>query len=154
MLASIIAVAMSNASGCLNSMAASSILDFSAVAGLEQEPAKLLARSRLMTLVWGLVLMGLGFVFMRSNNRVLEMGLTVASFPFGCLLGLFLLGTLDRRANTTGALTGMFFGLAAIVTVWRTTSVAYTWYVLIGSCVTFLAGAAVSRAAGDSKQLG
>ena len=145
LLASIIAVAMSNASGCLNSMAASSLLDFSAAAGLQQDPAKFLARSRRMTLVWGVVLMALGFVFMRSTSRVLEMGLTVASFPFGCLLGLFLLGTVDKRATTTGALTGMFFGLAAIVAVWRTTSVAYTWYVLIGSCVTFVAGALVSR---------
>src|SRR5215475_12979731 len=84
MLASIIAVAMSNASGCLNSMAASSILDFSAAAGWRQEPAKFLAWSRRMTLVWGAVLMGLGFVFMRSNSRVLELGLTVASLPFGC----------------------------------------------------------------------
>jgi SSS family transporter len=144
MLASIIAVAMSNASGSLNSLAASSILDFSAAWGQQQDSSKLLGFSRRMTLVWGVVLMGLGFVFMRWD-RVLELGLTVASFPFGCLLGLFLLGTLNKRANTVGALTGMFFGLAAIVAVWRMTGVAYTWYVLIGSCVTFLVGAVVSR---------
>jgi len=143
MVASIVAVAMSNASGSLNSLAASSILDFSTAAGKQQDAKKFLAMSRRMTLAWGLVLMAFGFV---RWDRVLETGLTVASFPFGSLLGLFLLGTLDKRANTVGALTGMFFGLAATVTVWRTTSVAYTWYVLIGSCVTFLVGAAVSRA--------
>ena len=87
---------------------------------------------------------------MRSNSRVLEMGLTVASFPFGCLLGLFLLGTLDRRANTTGALVGMVCGLAAIIAMWEFTGVAYTWYVLVGSCTTFLVGAIVSRAVRDS----
>jgi SSS family solute:Na+ symporter len=145
MLASIVAVAMSNASGSLNSLAASSILDFSVAAG-RQDPKKLLSLSRWMTLVWGAVLMALGFVFMRWD-RVLELGLTVASFPFGCLLGLFLLGTLDKRANTVGALTGMFCGLSAIVAVWKFTSVAYTWYVLIGSCVTLLVGSAVSRIA-------
>ena len=32
-------------------------------------------------------------------SNLLETGLTVSSFPFGSLLGLFLLGTLDRRAN-------------------------------------------------------
>src|SRR5580765_1802887 len=145
MLASIIAVAMSNASGSLNSLAASSILDFSMAAG-RQDAKKLLSLSRWMTLVWGVVLMALGFVFMRWD-KVLELGLTVASFPFGCLLGLFLLGTLDKRANTVGSLAGMFCGLSAIVVVWKFSSVAYTWYVLIGSCVTFLVGAAVSRAA-------
>jgi solute:Na+ symporter, SSS family len=145
MLASIVAVAMSNASGSLNSLAASSILDFSMAAG-RQDAKKLLSLSRWMTLVWGVVLMALGFVFMRWD-KVLELGLTVASFPFGCLLGLFLLGTLDKRANTVGALAGMFCGLLATVVVWKFSSVAYTWYVLIGSCVTFLVGAAVSRAA-------
>jgi hypothetical protein len=29
--------------------------------------------------------------------------------------------------------------------VWKFSSVAYTWYVLIGACVTILMGAAVSR---------
>jgi solute:Na+ symporter, SSS family len=143
MLASIVAVAMSNASGSLNSLAASSILDFSAAAG-HQDAKKLLSLSRWMTLVWGVVLMALGFVFMRWD-KVLELGLTVASFPFGCLLGLFLLGTLDRRANTLGALIGMFCGLSATVAVWKWSGVAYTWYVLVGSCVTFLVGFIISR---------
>jgi Na+/proline symporter len=76
---------------------------------------------------------------------LLETGLTVASLPFGSLLGLFLLGTLDRRANATGALTGMFFGLATILCVWRYTHIAFTWYVLIGAVMTFVVGSMVSR---------
>jgi solute:Na+ symporter, SSS family len=76
---------------------------------------------------------------------LLETGLTVASFPLGSLLGLFLLGSIDRRANSTGALTGMFCGLAAIIGVREFSSVAYTWYVLVGACMTFLVGASVSR---------
>jgi solute:Na+ symporter, SSS family len=135
-------VAMSNASGSLNSLAASSILDFPTAAGHRQDPAKSLRLSRRMTLIWGLVLMAFGFVRWGS---LLETGLTVASFPLGSLLGLFLLGTIDRRANSTGALAGMLCGLAAIVAVWKFSSVAYTWYVLAGACVTFAVGALVSR---------
>jgi solute:Na+ symporter, SSS family len=142
MLASIIAVAMSNASGSLNSLAASSILDFPAAAGHRRDPAKFLRLSRRMTLVWGLVLMAFGFVRWGS---LLETGLTVASFPLGSLLGLFLLGMIDRRANSAGALVGMFCGLVAIVSVWKSSSVAYTWYVVVGACVTLLVGALVSR---------
>jgi len=149
MLASIVAVAMSNASGSLNSLAASSILDFSVAVG-RPDAKKLLSRSRWMTLAWGIVLMALGFIFMRWD-KVLELGLTVASFPFGCLLGLFLLGTLDKRANISGALTGMFCGLMATVAVWKLSSVAYTWYVLIGSCVTFLVGFVISRATPEQR---
>jgi SSS family solute:Na+ symporter len=142
LLASIIAVAMSNASGSLNSLAASSVLDFSRLRGSSADPAKFLRLSRRMTLAWGLVLMGLGLV---KWGPLLETALTVVSLPFGCLLGLFLLGTFDRRANTRGALAGMIAGLAAILCVFRLTHVAFTWYVLIGASVTFFTGAIISR---------
>jgi solute:Na+ symporter, SSS family len=75
---------------------------------------------------------------------VLEAGLTVASLPFGSLLGLFLLGTLNRRSNAKGALAGMFAGLITVLCVWRLTSIAFTWYFLIGSVTTFLVGSLVS----------
>jgi solute:Na+ symporter, SSS family len=147
LLASIVAVAMSNASGSLNSLAASSVLDFAKLRGQSADPARFLRLSRGMTLVWGLVLMGFGLV---KWGPLLETGLTVASLPFGSLLGLFLLGTLDRGANARGALTGMIAGLATVLSVFQFTSVAYTWYFMIGSIVTFVTGLVASRfLAGD-----
>jgi solute:Na+ symporter, SSS family len=143
LLASILAVAMSNASGSLNSLAASSILDFSRLRGHSADPQKFLRLSRQMTLLWGLVLMAFG---LKKWGPLLEAGLTIASLPFGSLLGLFLLGTLDRNANSTGALVGMFAGLAAILGVFRFTTVAFTWFVMVGAIVTFAVGAAISRA--------
>ena len=104
--------------------------------------------SRRMTLAWGLVLMGFGFV---KWGPLLEAGLTVAALPLGSLLGLFLLGTLDRRANAMGAVIGMFVGLTTILCVLRFTGVAFTWYVMIGSCVTFAVGAVVSRMIGEKR---
>jgi Na+/proline symporter len=76
---------------------------------------------------------------------LLEAGLTVASLPFGSLLGLFLLGTFDRKAHALGALVGMFAGLATVLTVFQLTKVAFTWYFLIGAVVTFLIGSLTSR---------
>ena len=142
LLASIMAVAMSNASGSLNSLAASSVLDFRRLRGQSADPARLLRLSRGITLAWGLVLMGFGLV---KWGPLLETGLTVASFPFGSLLGLFLLGTLDRRANAFGAFTGMVAGLAAVLGVFQFTKIAFTWYVLIGTAATFLTGSFASR---------
>jgi Na+/proline symporter len=69
------------------------------------------------------------------------------------LLGLFLLGTFDREANARGALAGMFGGLAAITYVWKFTHIAFTWYVLIGACITFFVGYAVSRLKSSSSLL-
>jgi Na+/proline symporter len=145
LLAAVIAVAMSNASGALNSLAASSVLDFSILRRGKgpSDPAKLLKLSRRITLVWGFALIFFGLV---KWGPVLEAGLTVASLPFGSLLGLFLLGTFDSRSNSNGSLVGMFAGLASVLLVFRYTSVAFTWFVLIGACVTFAAGTIVSRA--------
>jgi len=151
LLASIVAVAMSNASGSLNSLAASSVLDFSrrgasSAAIRSLTPAGLLRASRVATLLWGGVLMAFGFV---KWGPLLETGLTVAALPMGSLLGLFLLGTLDRRANPRGALLGMVAGLAAVLGVLRFSSVAFTWYVMIGSLSTFFVGAVASRLVKD-----
>src|SRR2546429_6028062 len=88
------------------------------------------------SLVWGFVLMGFGFV---KWGPLLETGLTVASLPFGSLLGLFLLGTLDRKANARGALAGMFAGLAAILRWVRFKRGSFTWALLIGAGGTFVA---------------
>lgn len=142
LLASIVAVAMSNASGSLNSLAASSVLDFAKLRGKTTDARQLLRLSRAMTLLWGLVLMGFGLV---KWGPLLEAGLTVASLPFGSLLGLFLLGTFDRKADALGALVGMFAGLATVLTVFQFTKVAFTWYFLIGAVVTFLIGSLTSR---------
>lgn len=142
LFASILAVAMSNASGSLNSLAASSVLDFTRLRGHGTDQARLLRLSRRATLLWGCVLLGFGLV---RWGPLLETGLTVASLPLGSLLGLFLLGTLDRRATAHGALAGMFAGLVAILSVFAFTPVAFTWYVLFGALTTFAVGAAVSR---------
>jgi SSS family transporter len=154
LLASIVAVAMSNASGSLNSLAASSVLDFSRRHAAEASAkgaapsASLLRTSRRATLAWGAVLMAFGFV---KWGSLLETGLTVAALPLGSLLGLFLLGTIDRRANANGALAGMIGGLATILCVLRFSAIAFTWYVMIGSLTTFFVGALASRVAGSSR---
>ena len=141
-LASIVAVAMSNASGSLNSLASSSIIDLSANRAAT-EHTKPLARPRKMTLVWGLVLGLLGLV---RWGPVLVAGLTIASITYGGLLGVFLLGTWNRRATETGALVGFVTGIAAMIAVRFLTPLAWTWYVLAGTILTFVVGSIASLA--------
>ena len=144
-IAAIFAVAMSNASGSINSMAASSVVDILHLRGRQHgdqtDQARFLRLSRWMTLVWGAVLLLLGTV---QWGPVLEAGLTIASITFGSLLGLFLLATLNRRASARGALSGMIAGLALMLYVRFGTSLAWTWYVLVGTAATFLTGSLAS----------
>jgi solute:Na+ symporter, SSS family len=140
-LASIFAVAMSNASGSLNSLASSSIIDLGG--GRDGGAPGQLMRSRRVTVLWGMVLGVLGLV---RWGGVLEAGLTIASITYGGLLGVFLLGTWNRRANETGALTGFAAGIAAMIAVGFCTPLAFTWYVLAGTIVTFAIGSLASLA--------
>ena len=144
-LASIFAIAMSNASGSLNSLASSSIIDLGARRGgrAEDSSAQQLGRSRQMTIVWGIVLALLGLIHW---GPVLVAGLTIASITYGALLGVFLLGTWNRRANETGALVGFITGLALMIGVKLFTPLAWTWYVLVGTIATYLVGSLASMA--------
>ena len=92
---------------------------------------------------WALVLFGLALLA-RHGGRVIEVGLTIASVAYGGMLGVFLLGVLTRRASERGAMVGMICGLALNLYLWLFTSVAFTWYVVLGSIVTFAVGYAAS----------
>ena len=92
---------------------------------------------------------------------MVEVGLSIASVAYGALLGVFLLGVLTRRANQRGSMIGMAVGFFANLYIWqgsvvlqwlqRTTGlpfaalalsrpIPFTWYVMIGSVITFVIG--------------
>jgi solute:Na+ symporter, SSS family len=140
-LASIFAIAMSNASGSLNSLASSSIMDLGG-GRRSGAGAQSLGRSRMMTLAWGVVLCALGLV---RWGPVLVAGLTIASITYGGLLGVFLLGTWNRRANENGALIGFVSGIGVMIGVQLLHApLAWTWFVLAGTIVTFGVGSVAS----------
>jgi Na+/proline symporter len=96
--------------------------------------------SRIATFVWALVLFALAVLSLHKVGRVIEVGLQIASVAYGALLGVFLLGVLTRRANQTGVMIGMLCGFACELYIWLGTRVPWTWYVAIGTVVTFTVG--------------
>ncbi|HKW89026.1 MAG TPA: sodium:solute symporter [Candidatus Acidoferrales bacterium] len=143
-LAAIFAVAMSNASGSLNSLASSSMIDFARARGADvTDPAGQLRRSRQWTIFWGVLL---GLFGMIKWGPVLVAGLTIASITYGSLLGTFLLVIWNRRATARGAIAGMIAGLVGMAIIhWQFRShLAWTWYVLTGTIITFGVGSLVS----------
>ncbi len=140
LIAAILAAAMSNLSAALNSLSSSAILDFYARFRPQADERTKMRLSRLATFAWALILFALAVIALHKVGRVVEVGLQIASVAYGALLGVFLLGVLTRRANQYGAMFGMLCGFAIELYLWLSTRVPWTWWVMIGTSVTFAAG--------------
>lgn len=138
-IAAILAAAMANLSAALNALASTTVVDlFRARArGISEEKA--LKMAKWTTIVWGVAMLVIAFGA-RNSKSVLEAGLKIGSIPLGPLLGVFLLGVLTTKPRESAAIAGTVTGLATILWVVARTPIAFTWYVLIGTSVTFGAG--------------
>jgi len=163
LVAAILAAAMSNLSAALNSLSSTSMIDFYLRRYPDTSAARRMFLSRAATVVWGLILFALALVS-RRGGPVVEVGLSIASVAYGALLGVFLLGVLTKRTTESGAMLGMLCGFLLDIYVWRAplpewviqlwtsllghapagTRLAWTWYVVLGSLVTFAVGYAAS----------
>lgn len=155
LIAAILAAAMSNLSAALNSLSATSIVDFYLRRKPQASESERVWLSRLATVLWALVLFGLALLS-RHAGRVVEVGLTIASVAYGGLLGVFLLGVLTRRATENGAIAGMACGLAlnlclaAHLEARLGFHIEWTWFVTLGTLVTFVVGYLVSLASKEA----
>jgi len=140
LIAAILAAAMSNLSAALNSLSSSSIMDFYVRLRPQTDEARRLRSSRIATVIWAAVLFALAVLCLHRIPSVVEVGLQIASIAYGALLGVFLLGVLTKKATERGAMVGMLLGFLAEVYLWQFTRVPWTWYVAIGTTVTFGVG--------------
>jgi SSS family transporter len=148
LIAAILAAAMANLSAAFNSLASSSVVDFyKPFVRPDADQRHYLRVARALTLAWGGVLILIALAAQQLHRSVLELALTIASVPYGSMLGIFLLGVLTRRATGRGALFGALLALAVLAGVIGFTTLAWTWYVAFGTVVTFAGGWLVSVAA-------
>ncbi|HLT46057.1 MAG TPA: sodium:solute symporter [Rubricoccaceae bacterium] len=123
LLAGIVAAAMSTLSSSLNALAGATVLDvIERLGGRRPDEAAALRLSRVLTLAWGVVFIGFALLFRSIENPVVELGLGIAGFTYGGLLGAFLLGILSRRARQADA------AVAFVVTVAVMTAVIFGLY--------------------------
>jgi solute:Na+ symporter, SSS family len=140
LIAAILAAAMSNLSAALNSLSSSTIMDFVLRLRPQTDERTRMRLSRLATFCWAIVLFGLAVLALQKVGRVVEVGLQIASVAYGALLGVFLLGVLTRRANQRGAMVGMLLGFGVGLYLWQWTHLPWTWWVALGTVVTFGVG--------------
>lgn len=145
-VAGVLASAMGTLSSSISSLASSTYLDLFRLTKQGQRVTESggVRWSRLFTLLWGVVLIGGAMLFTDTKNPVVELGLKIASFTYGGLLGTFFLGLLFPRTNQRDAFVGFVAGLTAMTLVLTTTSVDFTWHTFIGCGVTIIVGNVVS----------
>jgi SSS family transporter len=132
-IAGLLAAAMSTLSGSISALSSTLVGDiYKPYFGKGKTENQLLDVSRVVALVWSVVLILSAFLFMGSSKAVVELGLTIASFTYGGLLGTFLLGVFFDKAKQTDAIIGFACGILGMVFVIYFTQIAWTWYTIIG----------------------
>lgn len=142
-VAAIFAAALSSS---LNSIAATAVNDLYKPFRPDKDDRHYLRVSHWLTLVWGVLQIGVALLAMRQNRSALDQALSIASLINGPVLGVFLVGTFLRRVSEPPALIGMLASIVVMLYIRFWTPIAWTWYVLIGSVVTLVVAWLVSFA--------
>ena len=120
-------------------------------------PQRELSLSRWITFAWGVILAGAALIFAllqvgagSQRPAVVELGLGIASYTYGGLLGVFLLGLLFKKVGQREAAIGFGAGLVVLLFLVKGPvqdilpgegwSLAWTLYILIGSLVVIGVG--------------
>ena len=142
-VAAIFAAAMSSS---LNSIAATAVNDLYKPFRPDRDDKHYLKVSHVLTLIWGVVQIAVALAVRNQPGSALSMALSIASLINGPILGVFLVGTFLRRVSQPPALIGMLVSIGAMLYVFFGTKIAWTWYVFLGSLITFVVAWAASFA--------
>jgi SSS family solute:Na+ symporter len=134
-VAAIFAAALSSS---LNSIAATAVNDLYKPLRPRRDDKHYLRVSHWLTLLWGIIQIAVALIAMRRNRSALDQALSVASLINGPVLGVFLVGTFLRNVSEPPALIGMLTSMVVMFYIRFWTPIAWTWYVLIGSVITFV----------------
>ena len=134
-VAAIFAAAMSSS---LNSIAATAVNDLYKPFRPNRDDRHYLKVSHLLTLIWGVVQIGVALAVRNQPGSALSNALSIASLINGPILGVFLVGTFLRRVSQPPALIGMLVSIGSMLYVFFATQIAWPWYVFLGSLITFV----------------
>ncbi len=149
MLAAILAAAMRGQVSSMDASASAVLNDF-VLPWAEKRKRPIsnkgqLSLTRFLAVGFGVLQVVIGIVAITLDDSVVNNALTIAGYAAGLLLGLFLLGVLTERVNSTAALFGATTGLVALLGIQfglatYDVKVAWPWFAAIGSSVTFVSG--------------
>ena len=145
MLAGIFAAAMSTLSSSINSLSSSTALDILSISHKEYSEDRKIRLSRIISLVWTLVIIAVSVFIQDTGSPLVELGLAITSLTSGAMLGIFLQGVLFRGFSDKAALAGVVLSIAVVITVGKFADLFWPWYVPLGLCVSLISGVTINK---------
>lgn len=141
-VAALFAAAMSTLSSSLSSLSSAATLDiYIPLSGKGKSEKELLNISRKITLLWGVVLIAASSSFIGfKEGTVVELALGIASYTYGGLLGVFLLGLFSKKATQRDALYGFSVAIIVMTVFIQTIQIAWPLYTIVGSSAAIITG--------------
>lgn len=144
-IAGLFAAALSTLAGSITSLSSSVMLDLYIPIKKSLDEKKNLLISKMLTVFWAGMLIISAFIFMESSKAVVEVALSIASFTYGGLLGMFLLGLSNSKVQQNHAIPAFITAIVIMSFIIVFKLVAWTWFILIGVIITMLVGNILSR---------
>ncbi len=145
LIVAIMSAAMSSLSSTVNSLSAVSMEDFVKRFKPKMSDAKYVMNSRLISLFWGLVCLGLAFFAGNIEGTVIEVINKISSVFYGPILAAFILAILTKKTHALGANIGIVVGVLFNMYLWLyVPEVFWFWWNAIGCLVTMVVAMAVS----------
>ena len=123
LLAGVLSAAMSTLSSSINSLASSTVTDWF-------RKNQSLKNARVISLLWAIILMGIALIFDESDKAIIDIGLEIASFTYGGLLGLFILSKFKRNFHPVSLTLGLISSIL-IVFLLKEIGLAWTWFIFV-----------------------
>lgn len=154
LIAGILASTMGALASALNALSTSTVGDLYQRFSKRVLPdEKLLKHGRMWTLIWSVVFVGFASMFSSTEGPVIELGLGIAGYTYGALLGAFLLGMLVKRAKQSDAVIAFVVTVISMAFVIRglkfdvggkQVGLAFPWYTALGVLITLVVGGLLS----------
>lgn len=145
LIVAIMSAAMSTLSSTVNSLSAVTMEDFVKRFKPDMSDAKYVMNSRLISLFWGLVCLGLAFFAGNIEGTVIEVINKVSSVFYGPILAAFILAILTKNTHALGANIGIVVGVLFNMYLWLyVPEIFWFWWNAIGCLVTMVVAMVVS----------
>ncbi len=138
LIAGILSAAMSTISSSINSLTSSTVNDWLKGVGS-------IKKSQFIGLFWGLLLMTIALLFDESDKALVIIGLEIASFTYGGLLGLFILSKLKIKLRTVSLVIGILLSFI-VVFIFKGLGLAWTWYIFLSVSVNIISTIVANKA--------